>query len=112
MNATFQSINVKFGVFAITAIVFLSGCSVAPTRMDRESLDYFVVDCRYKEQQLNFVRAQRVTGGQAATAQIVGLLTPWKAVTDPEGAQKNYDVGYGRHDWQLNQILHELSRCP
>ena len=100
------------GLFAITVIVFVSGCSVAPQKMGFDDLDTFVVDCSRKAEQLAFISSQRTTRGEQVNAGLENFFMPWRIVTNPDAYYMNATLNSTRHEWVRQQVLYELGRCP
>ena len=80
--------------------------------MDSSDLDYFVVGCQRKEEQLQFINSQRTNAAQRSYATLATVFSPWRVITDQNRVEQNVQVATKRHEWLLNQLLYELSRCP
>lgn len=100
------------GVCVIAASVSV-GCTTLPeARYPHASLDTFVVDCRIKQQQIEFINAQRTSKNEQLAARVAVAVAKWQVFTDFDGYVAQHRVGEGQHSWMIDQILWELKQCP
>jgi len=81
-------------------------------RMDSNTLNHYVVDCSRKEEQIAFIQSQRPTGNERVVSRLLNDWSKWDMIFDPKAYNLRNSVGYGQHDWLINQILMELEQCP
>lgn len=98
------------GIFAAFAILFVSGCATGPTHrsMDVADLNYFKIDCSKKKEQIEFLQSQLSNGDDMLVARFKNLVTPWRAVTDPEGRAEEYSIGSGHSNWLIRQTIWKI----
>lgn len=89
--------------------VFASGC--ASTRpMAAQDLDYFVVDCRIKAQQIAMLQSMRTDPDTRLFNGLSNILQPWRVVTNPNERARANAVYIGQTDWLINQHLMSIAR--
>lgn len=104
--------RIGFGRSVITAIA-LSGCvSAVAGNFSPADLNHFHVDCRLKQQQIQFLQSLRPSAAERGNSVLLNMLTPWKVITDPDVYYNRAHNGSGRTDWMINQLLMELRACP
>jgi hypothetical protein len=101
--------SIVFGACVISATAVNAG-SLPP--MDNYNLENFRVDCRKKQQQWDFLMAQRTESGVRSTSRLTNFVTPWRYFTDPETYAYNDSLGRGRLDWLIDNHLNHLRDCP
>lgn len=106
----------KFGLFVITVSLF-SGCASntvpggRPT-MRYQDLNYFQVDCKRKQQQVEMLQSMRQTREDMADAALTNMAKPWTVITDPQGFYERQKSSEGGINKQINYNLFLLSYCP
>lgn len=79
--------------------------------MATQDLNYFVVDCRRKQQQIEFIQTLRVSQDQQLAARLRMMSKPWEMVTAPQVYAVNYDMAMNNPNKYINFILRELQAC-
>lgn len=95
------------GMCVITAGL-LSGCATAQRAerlpMSTVDLNHFVVDCRFKEQQVALLQSMRQSSDEQFAARIRSMFQPFRWTSD-------HDIAYGNPNKYINFWLRELSSC-
>lgn len=102
--------STNFGLCVTTAIL-LSGCSTLGTQqqpMAFYDLDYFVVDCKIKSQQIAWLQTMRPSTEQKIQASLSNKLR----IFPTSGTDTEKTVANGRYNWLINQHLMKLAECP
>jgi hypothetical protein len=114
INNIMHKLKTVFGFCAIVAILFSSGCAnlSAPHRpMNWNDLEWFVVDCRLKSQQIAMLQAMRPTNDEKLFARLNNELFFWQMFSNPEKHEQRLQIGSHRVDWLINQHLMRLREC-
>ena len=104
----------KFGLCAI----IVSLCSACATGtpgaqpMSYQDLNYFQVDCKRKQEQVEMLQSMRQNRDQMVSAQTTNMFKPWTAITDPQGFNERQQAAQGGINKQINYNLFLLSYCP
>jgi hypothetical protein len=109
-----HKLKLAFGCFAIAATLFNAGCAnmSAPHRtMSHADLEWFVVDCRHKAEQIAMLQAMRPTNDEKLFARLNNELLFWQVLTAPEKVEQRRQIGSNRVDWLINQHLMNLRDC-
>lgn len=103
-----------FGRYVILAsMVSLVGCASPRAHMVSHDLDFFQIDCSRKREQIEFLQSLRNDNNERFNARVENMLTPWRAITDPDRYRENQSVGMGRHNWLITQNLISIQQqCP
>lgn len=80
--------------------------------MSYQELNYFQVDCKRKQQQVEMLQNMRQSREEMASAATTNLFQPWTAVTDPRGFYERQKASEGGINKQINYNLFLLSYCP
>lgn len=99
-----RSVIIAIGL-SIAAVAQASDYSVV-------DLNYFHVDCRIKQQQIEFLQSLRPTPAERGNSGLLNMLMPWKVITDSNTYENRAHHASGRTDWMINQLLMELRTCP
>ena len=84
----------------------------APHRtMSHADLEWFVVDCRHKAEQIAMLQAMRPTNDEKLFARLNNELLFWQVLTAPEKVEQRRQIGSNRVDWLINQHLMNLRDC-
>jgi len=110
MKPTFQPQSVLNGLCCIIASVLISGCatSAAQQNVSYQDLNYFVINCSMKEEQIRFLNSQRLTKDQKLMARFQAAFIPFAKFLTPDAHARNFSGGWGQNDRMINQILREL----
>jgi hypothetical protein len=114
INNIMRKSKLVSGLFATIAILFSTGCAnlSAPHRtMNYNDLEWFVVDCRQKRQQIAMLQAMRPTRDEKLFARLNNELLFWEPFTNPEKFQQRNQIASSRVDWLINQHLLRLREC-
>ena len=109
-----HKLKIAFGCFAIAATLLNTGCAnmSAPHRtMSWEDLEWFVVDCRRKSEQIAMLQAMRPTNDEKLFARLNNELFFWQPFTNPDKVEQRRQIGSNRVDWLINQHLMRLREC-
>jgi hypothetical protein len=109
-----HKLKIAFGCFAIVATLLNTGCAnlSAPHRtMSWQDLEWFVVDCRHKTEQIAMLQAMRPTNDEKLFARLNNELLFWQPFTAPEKFAQRQQIGSNRVDWLINQHLLRLREC-
>ena len=76
-----NGVSSTFAILLISAMTFLSGCTITPVHKQGKSpivlsvddLNYFQIDCKHKKEQIELLQGQRYTKAEFANS-IDGLL--------------------------------------
>jgi hypothetical protein len=79
--------------------------------MTYQELNYFQVDCKRKQQQVEMLQSMRQNQDEMASAALTNLFKPWTAVTDPRGFYERHKASEGGINKQINYNLFLLSYC-
>jgi hypothetical protein len=79
--------------------------------MSWQDLEWFVVDCRHKAQQIAMLQAMRPTNDEKLFARLNNELFFWQPFTNPELFAQRQQIGSNRVDWLINQHLMRLREC-
>ena len=79
--------------------------------MSTQDLNYFVVDCSRKHQQVEFVQSLRVTPEQQLSARLRMMAKPWEMISDQPVYAVNFDTAINNPNKYVNFILRELQAC-
>lgn len=79
--------------------------------MSYQDLNYFQVDCRRKQEQVEMLQSMRQSPDEMKTAALDNLFKPWTAVTDPRGFYERHKASEGGINKQINYNLFLLSYC-
>ena len=79
--------------------------------MNYNDLEWFVVDCRQKRQQIAMLQAMRPTRDEKLFARLNNELLFWEPFTNPEKFQQRNQIASSRVDWLINQHLLRLREC-
>jgi hypothetical protein len=102
-----RKLNIASGVFV--TLVSLSNISAAQNvAMHPDDLDRFVVDCKLKEQQIAMLQSMRQSRNDIAAARVNNAFKPWTVITDPRNYNYHSQVGSGRVNWLIDQLLMQL----
>jgi hypothetical protein len=106
----------KFGLCVITVSLF-SGCASTSTvpggrpTMRYQDLNYFQVDCRRKQEQVEMLQSMRQSQDDMRSNALTNLMQPWTAVTNPRGFYERQKSSEGGINKQVNYNLFLLSYC-
>lgn len=100
-----------FGKSVIIAIGLSFGAVQASDYLTTD-LNYFQVDCRIKQKQIEFLQSLRPSQAERGNSSLLNMLMPWKLITDPDTYGNRAQHASGRTDWMINQLLMELRTCP
>lgn len=109
-----HKLKIAFGCFAIAATLLNTGCAnlSAPHRtMSWQDLEWFVVDCGRKSEQIAMLQAMRPTNDEKLFARLNNELFFWQPFTNPEKFAQRQQIGSNRVDWLINQHLMRLREC-
>ena len=73
-------------------------------------LESFQINCRIKEQQIQFLQSMRSGRDERMYAGAGNLTQPWSRWTDSEEHYQRRSIHNGRTNWLINQHLMHLSR--
>ena len=79
--------------------------------MSWEDLEWFVVDCRRKSEQIAMLQAMRPTNDEKLFARLNNELFFWQPFTNPDKVEQRRQIGSNRVDWLINQHLMRLREC-
>lgn len=79
--------------------------------MNRADLNYFVVDCSRKDEQIQMLQSMRVTPDEQFAAQMRVAFKPYEIVTDRSAYTTNHNIAYGNVNKYINHKLRLLSEC-
>jgi hypothetical protein len=79
--------------------------------MNWNDLEWFVVDCRLKSQQIAMLQAMRPTNDEKLFARLNNELFFWQMFSNPEKHEQRLQIGSHRVDWLINQHLMRLREC-
>lgn len=98
------------GIFAVCVTLLVSGCATGPVHqsMAVEDLNYFKIDCSKKKEQIEFLQRQLNNGDDMLIARLKNMVTPWTALTDPEGRSEQYSIGSGHSNWLIKQTIWKI----
>ena len=107
-------IKLVFGVCVILVTVVSSGCAVTPMRqpMRMVDLDTFRVNCRMKGEQVAMLQQMRLSGDDLLLAKLGNITKPWTMFSNSEQYDARVEMGSGRTNWMIDQLLLELRECP
>jgi hypothetical protein len=114
INNIMHKLKIAFGCFAIAATLLNAGCATntAPHRaMNWQDLEWFVVDCSRKAEQIAMLQAMRPTNDEKMFARLNNELFFWEPFTNPERFAQRQQIGSNRVDWLINQHLMRLREC-
>jgi hypothetical protein len=109
-----HKLKIAFGCFAIAATLLNAGCATnaAPHRtMNWQDLEWFVVDCGRKSEQIAMLQAMRPTNDEKLFARLGNEMLFWQPFTNPNKFEQRQQVGSNRIDWLINQHLLRLREC-
>jgi hypothetical protein len=109
-----HKLKIAFGCFAIIATLLNTGCAntKSPHRpMSHADLEWFVVDCRFKTEQIAMLQVMRPTNDEKMFARLNNELFFWQPFTNPNQFEQRHQIGSGRVDWLINQHLMRLREC-
>ena len=75
-------------------------------------LDTFRVNCRMKNEQVAMLQQMRLSGDDLLFAKLGNITQPWTMFSDSEQYGARTEMGSGRTNWLINQLLLELRECP
>jgi hypothetical protein len=88
-------------------------CVDAQAQMWVGDLERFVIDCRIKHQQMAFLESMRTTPDQELQSRVANQLQFWKVITEPATYHQRHNIGSGRVDWLVNQLMLDIrNNCP
>ena len=109
-----HKLKLAFGFFAIAVTLLNAGCATNPAphrTMNWQDLEWFVVDCRRKSEQIAMLQAMRPTNDEKLFARLGNELFFWQPFTNPEKFNQRQQIGSNRIDWLINQHLMKLREC-
>lgn len=108
----------KFAIACGTCVVFvslLSGCASQPmpnrVPMATVDLNHFIIDCRRKQEQVEFLQGLRQSREEQMAARLRLMFNSYELVTNPTMYQTNYDMANGNPNKYINYLLKELATC-
>jgi len=114
INNIMHKLKIAFGCFAIAATLLNAGCATNPAphrTMNWQDLEWFVVDCGHKSEQVAMLQAMRPTNDEKLFARLGNELLFWQPFTNPNKFEQRQQIGSNRIDWLINQHLLRLSEC-
>jgi len=78
------------------------------TSMD---LNYYQVDCRRKQEQVQFLQSMRVTQDEQFAARMRLMWRSDQMITNPRVYLVNHDIANGNPNKYINYLLKELAEC-
>jgi hypothetical protein len=100
----------NFGILSTLVMVLsLVGCATPTARntpMDPYDLNRFVIDCRQKEQQTQFLLSLMNDGEDRHNAMLQNILMPWRVITDSNGYSRNTAMYTGANNYDIRQLLY------
>lgn len=103
-----------FGTCVITASLF-SGCATQPSPervpMTTMDLNHYRIDCRRKQEQVEFLQRQRITPDDQFAARMRLMWRGDQLITNPRMYMVNYDMAHGNPNKYINYLLQELAAC-
>ena len=110
-----RMLKIVFGYFVTIAILFNTvGCASQQQvhrTMNYADLEWFVVDCRAKSQQIAMLQAMRPTQDEKLFARFDSKLRMLERFTHPASYEQRTQIGSHRIDWLINQHLMNLRKC-
>ena len=84
-----------------------------PERVPMTSMDlnYYQVDCRRKQEQIEFLQRQRLSQEEQFAARMRLMWRSDQLVTNPRVYLINYDMAHGNPNKYINYLLRELAEC-
>jgi hypothetical protein len=118
MNVPMKTIVRKFvtvfGICVISVSLF-SGCATQPmperVPMTSMDLNYYQVDCRRKQEQVQFLQSMRISQEEQFAARMRLMWRSDQLVTNPRVYLINYDMAHGNPNKYINYLLRELAEC-
>jgi hypothetical protein len=114
MKTTVRKFVTVFGTCVITASL-CSGCATQPNPnripMTTMDLNYYQVDCRRKQEQIEFLQRQRISRDDQFAARMRLMFRSDQLITNPRMYMVNYDMAHGNPNKYINYLLQELAAC-
>lgn len=114
MKHTVRKSAIVFGICVVFASLF-SGCASQPmpNRVPVATMDlnHFIIDCRRKQEQVEFLQSLRQTREEQMAARLRLMFNSYELVTNPTMYQTNYDMANGNPNKYINYLLRELAAC-
>ena len=84
-----------------------------PERVPMTSMDlnYYQVDCRRKQEQIEFLQRQRLSQEEQFAARMRLMWRSDQLVTNSRVYLVNYDMAHGNPNKYINYLLRELAEC-
>lgn len=79
--------------------------------MATRDLNHFKIDCRRKQEQVEFLQRQRLTAEEQFEARMRMMWRSDQLITDPRTYWVNYDMAHGNPNKYINYLLQELAAC-
>jgi len=79
--------------------------------MATQDLNHFAIDCRRRQQQIDFLQSIRVTPEEQVASRLRMMAKPWERWTEPQAYSVNYDTAINNPNKYINYLLRELQAC-